>query len=360
MAASCHRDTTPGAIVRRTGASPSGRCPTLGSVSSSADAAGPVANRARAERDLAEARQRGDGSRVAVLEALVACPGPLLVYQPDRQRYAVVLGDLEGARHVALMVPGVSTELGLLADWLASAENLLDAAPATAVILWKDYDDPPDATAAALASVACNDDVSAAAADLTQFVGSLPLRSDQSLTLVAHSFGSLVTGAALADHGLECTDVVLAGGPGMTVDELRQLHVSAHRFFSEEVPAGSASLADIADVVTGRNTDVVVQPPSGAEVAGALTAWAIRVPLFGLVVLLRHYHGPGHRVLRGMRLAVDLTASQTGSLVRVGLDAGGRIGGLVVRQRPIAEVIVRQRRGTPLRPSAPRSEGSRP
>ena len=54
--------------------------------------------------------------------------------------------------------------------------------------------------------------------------------------MVAHSFGSIVTGAALADCGLQVTDVVVAGSPGMTVDELRQLHLEQSHFFSEQAP----------------------------------------------------------------------------------------------------------------------------
>ena len=50
----------------------------------------------------------------------------------------------------------------------------------------------------------------------------------------------------LADCGLRCTDVVVAGSPGMTVDDLRELHLTRSHFFSEEAPgdaiAESASL----------------------------------------------------------------------------------------------------------------------
>ena len=59
---------------------------------------------------------------------------------------------------------------------------------------------------------------------------------EQSLTVIAHSFGSIVTGAALADAGLQVTDVVVAGSPGMTVDGLRQLHLQQSHFFSEQAP----------------------------------------------------------------------------------------------------------------------------
>ena len=91
--------------------------------------------------------------------------------------------------------------------------NLFDASPSTAVILWKGYDNPVDVLAAAAGSIECNEDLVTVASDLTTFVDSLDLEPEQSLTIVAHSFGSIVTGAALADCGLQVTDVVVAGVP---------------------------------------------------------------------------------------------------------------------------------------------------
>ena len=105
--------------------------------------------------------------------------------------------------------------------------NLYEASTSTAVVLWKGYDNPADVLAAAAGSIECTDDLATAAHDLTEFVASLALEPEQSLTVIAHSFGSIVTGAALADAGLVVTDVVVAGSPGMTVDELRQLHLRA-------------------------------------------------------------------------------------------------------------------------------------
>ena len=56
------------------------------------------------------------------------------------------------------------------------------------------------------------------------------------MTVVARSFASIVTGAALADAGLEVTDVVVAGSPGMTLDGLRDLHLQQSHVFSEQAP----------------------------------------------------------------------------------------------------------------------------
>ncbi len=189
-----------------------------------------ASNLAAVKMDLAAARAEGDAARVRLLETLISSGGDILVYRPQLQHYAVLFGDIETAQHVAVIVPGVGDGTNLCEDWIPDALNLFDASPSTAVVLWKGYDNPVDVLAAAAGTIECNEDLVTAAGDLTAFVDSLDLDPEQSLTIVAHSFGSIVTGAALADCGLEVTDVVVAGSPGMTVDELRQLHVRAVAF----------------------------------------------------------------------------------------------------------------------------------
>jgi len=317
---------------------------------------------AAAEADLAAARSAGDQNRSTLLRALLDCGGTLVLYRPERRHYGVRFGEIEGTRHVAVVVPGVGDEANLREDWLPAARHLFDAAPSAAVVLWKGYDNPPNLLDAAVEVVECDDDLVAGGRELTEFVRSLSLRPDQTLTIVAHSFGSIVTGAALADCGLRCTDVVVAGSPGMTVDDLRELHMSRSHFFSEEAPGdsiaelgvfgasptspafqgtrmrtnapghvevrahssyfvpGSEALENIVDVVVGRYSSVVEHHPSVAEVAGGLVSWALRVPARPIETVARRYRGPGFRIVVNARQAVDLTAAETGNLVRDALD----------------------------------------
>ena len=333
-----------------------------------------LANLEAARADLAAARAAGDVDRAEVLEALVDCGGDLLIYRPTRAHYGVRLGSLHEDDHVAVLVPGVGTDTDLRSHWLPSARNLYEAAEATTVILWKGYDEPPDLIVAATRTIGCDDDVASAAAELTAFVRSLPLRPDQSVTVVAHSFGSTVTGAALADWGLECTDVVVAGSPGMTVDDLRQLHLDAAHLFTEEAPGdpvaqlglygteptspvfggtrmrtnapghvevrahseyfvpGSESLDNIVAVVTGRYGQVTVHQDTLAESTGGLVAWTLRLPTLPVGVVARHYRGPGFRVLVNLRHAADLGANEAGNAVREGLDTVGRAADWAVRR----------------------------
>jgi len=321
---------------------------------------------AAAEADLAAAHAAGDQNQSTLLRALLDSGGTLVLYHPGRQHYGVRFGEIEGARHIAVVVPGVGDESNLRSDWLPAARHLFDAAPATAVVLWKGYDNPSSLLAAAVDVIECDEDLVAAGRDLTEFVRSLSLHPRQTLTIVAHSFGSIVTGAALADCGLRCTDIVVAGSPGMTVDELRELHVSRWHFFSEEAPGdaiaelgifgasptspafgstrmrtnapghvevmahsnyfvpGSESLENIVDVVVGHYSSVLEHAPSVAEVAGGLVAWTLRIPTRPIEALSRHYRGPGFRIIVNARQAVDLTATETGNLVRDALDNAER------------------------------------
>ena len=358
-------DPTPGAAATRAAADRA--------ASDRAAATRAAANRAVARRDLDAALAAGDTAQVELLEALLS-DGVLLVYHPPRAHYGVQLGSLGSTRHVAVLVPGVGTDVNLATQWLPAARHLFDAAGSASVILWKGYDEPPDLVAAAARTVACDQELHTAAADLTGFVRSLALEPDQALTVVAHSFGSVVAGAALAHHGLECTAVVVAGSPGMTVDDLRQLHLDDAHVFTEQAPGdpvaglgvygaqptwpefggtrmrtnaaghvevrehsayftpGSESLENIVAVVTGRYDAVAVHRPGLAESAGGLVAWALRLPTMPIGVVARHYRGPGFRVLVNVRHLADVSANQAGNAVAGTLDTGGRAVGWLERR----------------------------
>lgn len=325
-----------------------------------------ASNLAAAKMDLAGATEDGDDDRIMLLQALMSSGGDILVYRPQLQHYALLFGDLETADHVAVVVPGVGDGTNLCQDWIPDAINLFEASTSTAVVLWKGYDNPAGVLAAAAGSIECNEDLATAAHDLTEFVSTLALDPEQTLTVIAHSFGSIVTGAALADAGLEVTDVVVAGSPGMTVDDLRDLHLQQAHFFSEQAPGdtiaelgvfgappasprfggtrmstnapehptvmahsryfepGSEALENMVDVVTGQYDDILRHRAAFPEIAGGLVSWALRMPAVPLCVAGRHYRGPGFRVLVNWCRLVDLGASETGNLVCEVLDEGER------------------------------------
>ena len=307
--------------------------------------------------DLDAAYAESDLDRTRLLDALIASGGDILIYRPQLQHYAVLFGDLDTADHVAVFVPGVGDGTNLSEDWIPGAINLFEEAEATAVVMWKGYDNPVDILAAAEGAIECDEHLLTAGSDLVHFVESLGLEPVQTLTIVAHSFGSIVAGTALADFDLKVTDVVVAGSPGMTVDELRQLHVTDTHFFSEQAPGdavaelgvfgaapaspqfggtrmevnapdhpevaahshyldkGSEALENIADVVTGHDDEVSRHHTSLGEVVGGFVAWALQLPAAPVRVASRHYRGPGFRIVVNACRLVDFGATQTGNLV---------------------------------------------
>ena len=323
-------------------------------------------NLAVARRDLAAVHSEREADRARLLQTLLSCEGDILLYRPEQQHYALGFGEFGESRHVAVVVPGVGDGTNMCSDWIPGARHLFEAAESTTVVLWKGYDNPVDLLAAAAGSIECSDVLVTAALDLTDFVASLPIGPDHSVTIVAHSFGSVVTGAALADCGLRCTDVVVAGSPGMTVDDLRQLHMEQAHFFSEQAPGdavaelgifgttpssptfggrrlrtnaphhaavhahshyfepGSQALENIVDVVTGRYDDVVGHHSTTSEMAGALVAWCLRLPVVPVRAVGRHYLGPGFRVMTNATRLVEFGAAQTGNFVADALEESGR------------------------------------
>jgi pimeloyl-ACP methyl ester carboxylesterase len=143
-----------------------------------------------------------------------------------------VLGDLTTAKKVAILVPGVDS---VLADFdrglggvprrapgvqaRALYEQLAKRSTDVAVIAWLGYDAPEGIGLAA----ATEGRARAGARALTAFVRDVQgQRPDATVTLIGHSYGSLVVGLA-AKHLPEVSDVITLGSPGMGVSRASQL-----------------------------------------------------------------------------------------------------------------------------------------
>jgi hypothetical protein len=237
---------------------------------------------------------------------------------------AEVFGDLSTADRIAVLVPGVDTRGPNFLTGLGGvparapavqAENLYDATfPAAgppigttagtaagagarvAVVAWLGYRTPHgvgrDAAREELAR--------AGAVALERFVGGLVRRRPAAtLTLIGHSYGSVVVGLAAPRLPRQVTDLVATGSPGMGVDRAADLRTRA-RVWAALAPAdwihwvpgielfgvghgtqpadpafgarpfgtagvtdhdhylapGTRSLADVADIVLGRDAAV--------------------------------------------------------------------------------------------------------
>ena len=154
-------------------------------------------------------------------------------------RVVEVFGDLGAADRIAVLVPGVATRadnftsgLGDVRDRAPAvqARALYDAAHAQApgqrlaVVAWLGYDAPQgvgrDAAREELAR--------AGATSLERFAEDLvTLRPRATVTVIGHSYGSVVVGLSAAALPAQVRDLVVVGSPGMGVSQAADLHTSA-------------------------------------------------------------------------------------------------------------------------------------
>ncbi|MDN3057507.1 alpha/beta hydrolase [Streptomyces sp. SRF1] len=212
----------------------------------------PVALRYRANRvALAQARtaerKRMDDPRLTPLgradaaqrmhryQDLLGTGRQIFSFDPSGAgRAAEVFGDLAHANRVSIVVPGVDTNIltfektgrpytATVGMARALYENERSHAPdiKTAVIAWADYTSPAgigmDAATGKLAAQG--------AVRLRAVVNALPSLSR--VSLMCHSYGSVVCGIAARDLPPKVTDIAVAGSPGMRADHVSDLGTSA-------------------------------------------------------------------------------------------------------------------------------------
>ena len=323
-----------------------------------------TANHGRAEADLATAQLNGDTAKVKLLKSLLEPGSSLVMYDTSQDHYGVLWGNID-ASHVALFVPGVGND-GNIHGWVGDAHNIQQTAgPDSAVIMWKGYDDPGDHGTLDIANAGFTARAEAGATNLTAFAtGGLQLGSNQSLTIVAHSYGSVVTGVALSEDGLKPTDVVTAGSPGMTVDDVGQLHLKSNQFYAEQAPQdpvannlsglgndptspdfggtrlatngaglpnvtghsmyfdpGTEAIQGIASVVDGDVPHSDVQNPSAGDDAGAIARIVVNPAGPLLDDAARDYHGPGSSAVSAVAHLNNVIAGNVDVGVRDGTNA---------------------------------------
>lgn len=151
-------------------------------------------------------------------------------------RAVVALGNPDRAANVVTYVPGMTSELGSIDRELTRAERLavrcaeLEPATGTSVLLWLDYDAPDF-----LGEGTRDAHATAAGPALHRFQEGLRLTHEgppAHQTVLGHSYGSLVVGAAARDHGLAADALVFVGSPGVGVDHAAALRIEPERVFS--------------------------------------------------------------------------------------------------------------------------------
>ncbi|MFI6081120.1 alpha/beta hydrolase [Streptomyces sp. NPDC051217] len=177
-----------------------------------------------------EGRHQAD-RRMRRFESMAGEGRQILAFDPSGDgRAAEVFGDLGSAARVSVVVPGADTNLLTFertkrryAAPVGMARSLYDAERAaaprtrTAVIAWADYTAPAglgvDAVTGRLAS--------AGAVRLNALTSALPGTSR--VSLICHSYGSVVCGIAARALPARVTDVAVAGSPGMRAESAGQL-----------------------------------------------------------------------------------------------------------------------------------------
>jgi hypothetical protein len=198
---------------------------------------------------LGPARQASLAARYPrIVGNLDGAPPPLrlaanrgfLVYDPSGDgRVAQVFGDLATADRIAVVVPGVDNRLanfatghgGVLkrapawqAEQLYGEAVALDPRARVAVVAWLGYD-PPEG----IGADAFREERAAAGVDpLRRFVeGVVAYRPGAAVTVIGHSYGSIVVGRAAATLPRQVGDIVSVASPGMGVDRAGDLHTRA-------------------------------------------------------------------------------------------------------------------------------------
>ncbi len=169
------------------------------------------------ERERVDAALAG----IDVLDHRLAVPGTLLLgFGTEGDGRAVVAtGDPDRSDNVVTYVPGVGARLGAVgidlarSDAMAGAAKVADPRATTAAVTWIGYPAPSGLLAAA------GDGAARAGGDaLTRFQDGLRVtgRGEPArLTVLGHSYGSLVAGHAAATGGLSADELVLVGSPGV-------------------------------------------------------------------------------------------------------------------------------------------------
>ena len=145
----------------------------------------------------------------------------ILLFDPVGDgRVAEVFGNLATASRVGVVVPGMANDIVNFSDcgggFRANAAHLYGASvslgrPDVATIAWLGYDTPDGIDALSA------DAATAGAPALARLLQGIDPQSDTRMTVVAHSYGSVLAGLA-AQEGLDVNDLVFVGSPGTTLD----------------------------------------------------------------------------------------------------------------------------------------------
>ncbi|MEU7552194.1 alpha/beta hydrolase [Streptomyces sp. NPDC044571] len=228
---------------------------------------------------LSPADRTTAGRRAHRFESLAQPGRQILAFDPTGGgRVAEVLGDLDRADRVSVIVPGVDTDVLTfertqrrvtapvgMAQALYEAERTAAPAARTAVIAWAGYTAPTGVGMDAATGRMAMD----GAVRLESLAAALP--QDASVALFCHSYGSVVCGVAAHALPRSVSDVVVAGSPGMRAGSVAELGTSARVWATRDAGDWIADVPHLELGGLGHGADPV-SPGFGARLLSAAGA----------------------------------------------------------------------------------------
>lgn len=202
-------------------------------------AAADTGRRLNAFRLLLARYGNGDGRRLDPPEFLIT----LDASSPGQPLLAVSIGNLETAKSVSYVVPGMNSSAAELPDYARAAGRIRDGEQDQAVIVWLDYmsPGPSDVLASDRARVGAD---RLARGILQQGIERGAAGSSATTSVIAHSYGSTVATMALAQQPLGVDSVIIVGSAGIADGIVAaDLHVpSASIFVAQAEKDGLATV----------------------------------------------------------------------------------------------------------------------
>ncbi|MEW2163899.1 alpha/beta hydrolase [Streptomyces sp. NPDC007084] len=194
-----------------------------------------VEHRRMHDKRLSSVGQYDAGRRMHRYDALLGKGRKILAFDPNGSgRIAEVFGDLDTARRVSVVVPGVDTDLLTfqrtfkrysapvgMASALYAAQRSADPRARTAVIAWADYTAPSGLGIDSATAMRAQDGAVRLNALLRALPGSSPV------ALYCHSYGSVLCGVAAHALPARVSDIAVAGSPGMRAAKAANLRTGA-------------------------------------------------------------------------------------------------------------------------------------
>ncbi|NBE55666.1 alpha/beta hydrolase [Streptomyces boluensis] len=187
------------------------------------------------DKRLSDSGRHEAGRRMNRFESLMRPERQILAFDPmGPGRVAEVLGDLDHAQRVSVVVPGVDTNVLTfqktygkytaprgMAKALYGEQHLNSPRTRSAVIAWADYTAPVGVGMDAATAKRAED----GSVRLDSLVRTLP--GSSKVALYCHSYGSVVCGVAARKLPSRVTDIAVAGSPGMRAGSVDGLHTGA-------------------------------------------------------------------------------------------------------------------------------------